>query len=100
MRYLWWPSDKFGVAQTGGWPEWGALTYDADHEAWLFGLSRGAYTVRCVAGMINNCGILHRQTSEEQTGRLCDEVYRIYRSKLEANEPHSKQSIVFRQRKS
>jgi uncharacterized protein (DUF2235 family) len=24
---------------------------------WLFGLSRGAYTVRAVAGMINNCGI-------------------------------------------
>lgn len=25
---------------------------------WLFGLSRGAYTVRAVAGMINNCGII------------------------------------------
>jgi uncharacterized protein (DUF2235 family) len=27
---------------------------------WLFGLSRGAYTVRAVAGMINNCGIIKK----------------------------------------
>jgi len=27
---------------------------------WLFGLSRGAYTVRAVAGMINNCGIVKK----------------------------------------
>jgi hypothetical protein len=27
----------------------------------MFGLSRGAYTVRCIAGMINNCGIIRRR---------------------------------------
>ncbi|KLU86975.1 hypothetical protein MAPG_05981 [Magnaporthiopsis poae ATCC 64411] len=75
--------------------------YDAaDHEVWMFGLSRGAYTVRCVAGMINNCGIVRRQASEEQTRLLCEEVYRIYRSKLTVNEPHSAQSADFRRRKS
>jgi hypothetical protein len=28
--------------------------YTDEHEIWLFGFSRGAFTVRCVTGMINN----------------------------------------------
>jgi uncharacterized protein (DUF2235 family) len=32
--------------------------YTTEHEIWMFGLSRGAFAVRCVAGMINNCGIV------------------------------------------
>jgi uncharacterized protein (DUF2235 family) len=32
--------------------------YEPGSRIWLFGLSRGAYTVRAVAGMINNCGII------------------------------------------
>jgi hypothetical protein len=31
---------------------------------WLLGLSRGAYTVRAVSGMINNCGIVRRTWPE------------------------------------
>ncbi|KAH6676321.1 hypothetical protein B0J14DRAFT_625667 [Halenospora varia] len=80
-----------------------------EYEIWMFGLSRGAYTVRCVAGMINNCGILktkHLKNGElveytnDELDLLCQEVYRIYRSRYEIDFPHSKQSIRFRQRKS
>jgi hypothetical protein len=69
--------------------------YTDDHEIWLFGFSRGAFTVRCVAGMINNCGIIRRQRdtlSSEQVDRLCYEVFRTYRSSLPIDAPQSEQS--------
>ena len=76
-------------------------TYQHGSEIWLFGLSRGAYTVRCVAGMINNCGILNSRThTEDDLRELCEEAYRIYRSKHNSNLPHSRQSKDFRQRHS
>ncbi|MBM68396.1 MAG: hypothetical protein CME43_02825 [Haliea sp.] len=34
--------------------------FDPGDRLFLFGFSRGAYTVRCLAGMLNNCGILRR----------------------------------------
>ncbi|KAJ8117927.1 hypothetical protein OPT61_g971 [Boeremia exigua] len=69
--------------------------YTDDHEVWLFGFSRGAFTVRCVAGMINNCGIIHRQKetlTSEQVDKLCYEVFRTYRSTLPIDAPQSEQS--------
>ncbi|KAJ4371759.1 hypothetical protein N0V86_008312 [Didymella sp. IMI 355093] len=69
--------------------------YTDDHEIWLFGFSRGAFTVRCVAGMINNCGIIRRQRdtlSSEQVDRLCYEIFRTYRSSLPIDAPQSEQS--------
>ena len=38
--------------------------YNPGDEIWLFGFSRGAYTVRCLAGMLNKCGILTRRNAE------------------------------------
>jgi uncharacterized protein (DUF2235 family) len=76
--------------------------YTPSHEIWMFGLSRGAFTVRCVAGMINNCGIvrprLHPNGSinEDQTADLCKEVYRIYRSPYAIDAPQSPQMQAFR----
>ncbi|KAG0343688.1 hypothetical protein BG005_002255 [Podila minutissima] len=32
--------------------------YTPEHEIWMFSYSHGAYTMRCVTGMINNCSIL------------------------------------------
>ncbi|KAF2267350.1 hypothetical protein CC78DRAFT_457628 [Lojkania enalia] len=64
--------------------------FTSDYEIWLFGFSRGAYTVRCVAGMINNCGIIKADNltpSEIET--LCKEVYRTYRSPLDIDHPKS-----------
>jgi len=38
--------------------------YHPADEIFLFGFSRGAYTVRCLAGMLNNCGVLKRKNAE------------------------------------
>lgn len=74
-------------------------------EIWMFGLSRGAYLVRAVAGMINNCGIVKPVNVDgaidiEQTRLLCETVYETYRSPYPINKPHSPQSRIFRQSKS
>lgn len=68
--------------------------YTSDHEIWLFGFSRGAFTVRCVAGMINNCGIVRNLPSytPDQLHRLCYDVFRTYRSPLPQDSPHSRNS--------
>jgi hypothetical protein len=65
--------------------------YTSEHEIWLFGFSRGAFTVRCVAGMINNCGIIKRLPSytSDEIQRLCYDVFRTYRSPLPQDKPHS-----------
>jgi hypothetical protein len=72
-----------------------AQYYREGTEVWLFGLSRGAYTVRCVVGMINNCGIIKNPSRD-----LCDQVYRIYSSPYEADKPSSAQSKEFREKAS
>src|SRR5688572_2826665 len=38
--------------------------YEPGDNIWLFGFSRGAYTVRCVAGLIRNCGILKNKNGQ------------------------------------
>jgi hypothetical protein len=69
-----------------------ARTFEENAEIWMFGLSRGAYTVRCVAGMINNCGIV-----KEASDDLCKQVYRIYSSPYDEDRPDSRQSTIFRE---
>lgn len=71
--------------------EYIALNYRLGTEVWVFGLSRGAYTVRCVVGMINNCGIIKNPSRD-----LCEQVYRIYSSPYDADKPSSPQSKEFR----
>ncbi|KAL6709862.1 Mediator of RNA polymerase II transcription subunit 7 [Coniothyrium glycines] len=65
--------------------------YTDEHEIWMFGFSRGAFTVRCVAGMINNCGIIRMRPdyTEDQIQTLCYEVFRTYRSDLPVDAPKS-----------
>lgn len=67
--------------------------YTDDHEVWLFGFSRGAFTVRCVAGMINNCGIIKRRKdyTDAEVSRLCYEIFRTYRSSLPVDAPKSEE---------
>ena len=48
--------------------------YGEGDEIWLFGFSRGAFTVRSLAGFIRKCGILDKDHS-----RLIKEAYKIYR---------------------
>ncbi|KAK4989234.1 hypothetical protein LTR50_003340 [Elasticomyces elasticus] len=66
--------------------------FTPDHEIWMFGLSRGAYTVRSVAGMINNCGIVQDMGNRE----LIKQIYKLYRSPYSINEPWSQEMQQFR----
>lgn len=40
------------------------LNYEMGDQIYLFGFSRGAYTVRSLAGMVRKCGILHRRATD------------------------------------
>ncbi|GLX80034.1 hypothetical protein tinsulaeT_33740 [Thalassotalea insulae] len=50
--------------------------YDIGDEIYLFGFSRGAYTVRSLAGLINNCSIL-----KSAHGHLVEKAFDIYKTK-------------------
>lgn len=63
--------------------------YDEGDEIYLFGFSRGAYTVRSLAGMIRNVGVL-RKCEAEKLGK----AYRLYRRRDAA--PGSEQAARFR----
>lgn len=65
-------------------------------EIWLFGISRGAYIVRSVGGMINNCGIVKDSTNDS----LISDVYRMYRSPYPQHHPSSEESKDFRRKAS
>ncbi|MCA2552201.1 MAG: DUF2235 domain-containing protein, partial [Microcystis sp. M04BS1] len=63
------------------------MNYDveAEDEIYLVGFSRGAYTVRCLAGMIYNCGLLSRSKIRE-----LPKAYELYRnSKIKPNDPEA-----------
>ncbi|HAN73682.1 MAG TPA: hypothetical protein DCQ63_04870 [Planktothrix sp. UBA8402] len=56
---------------------------DADDEIYLIGFSRGAYMVRCLAGMIYKCGLLRRSKIRE-----IPKAYELYRDpKISTNNP-------------
>ena len=65
--------------------------YVEGDEIYLFGFSRGAYTVRSAAGLIRNCGLLHK----EHAGRA-NEAFRIYRERDEG--PDTADAIHFREK--
>lgn len=63
--------------------------YEDGDEIYLFGFSRGAYTVRSLAGMIRNCGVLRKT----EAARL-EEAYSMYRRNDAA--PNSDEAKRFR----
>nr|NCS26798.1 DUF2235 domain-containing protein [Microcystis aeruginosa BS13-02] len=68
------------------------LNYQPEDEIYLFGFSRGAYTVRCLAGLVYNCGLLYREFI-----RQIPKAYEIYREKQDPNNaPNGKNAIDFR----
>ena len=82
-----------------------AYRYIVEHfndqtEIWMFGHSRGSYTVRCVAGMINNCGIVKPRKDPNETEFLISEVYKMYRSPYEEDEPNKPKAKNFRDKAS
>ena len=63
--------------------------YEDGDGIYLFGFSRGAYTVRSLAGLIRNCGVLRKA----EAGRL-SEAYDMYRRKDTV--PDSEEAKAFR----
>ncbi|KAI5240619.1 hypothetical protein E4T42_08324 [Aureobasidium subglaciale] len=72
-----------------------ARWYRSGTEVWLFGLGRGAYTLRLVVGIINNCGIV-----KDPNHQLCELVYQTYASPRKNDRPSSAQCRNFRKRAS
>jgi len=64
--------------------------YEPGDELYLFGFSRGAYTVRSLAGMIRRCGILKKQDLS-----LIKESYDFYRDRSELSKPGELKSETF-----
>lgn len=64
--------------------------YAHNDKIYLFGFSRGAYTVRALSGLINNCGILKRADA-----RLIAEAWKIYKSPLKKNHPRGESAKAF-----
>jgi uncharacterized protein (DUF2235 family) len=56
--------------------------YDAGDKIFLFGFSRGAFTVRTLADMIGKCGVLKGESFETATElrKAVDAAYRAYRA--------------------
>jgi uncharacterized protein (DUF2235 family) len=68
-----------------------AQTYEPGDVLYLFGFSRGAYTARSLAGLINNCGILR----PEHADRI-DDAYKLYRDTAAATLPSGNEARLFR----
>lgn len=71
---------------------WIVAEYLPGDELYFFGFSRGAYTVRSLAGLIRNCGILR----PEHASRV-KEAYTMYRDRSEPKSPNGRDAVVFRQ---
>lgn len=66
--------------------------YSPGDELFLFGFSRGAYTIRSLCGLINNCGIIKRPDA-----RLVHQAFNHYKKSGKDYAPEGSQSIQFRQ---
>jgi uncharacterized protein (DUF2235 family) len=64
--------------------------YEDGDEIYLFGFSRGAYTVRSLAGLIYKCGILKRRYI-----RQIKDAYKLYRKR--ETSPSDPEAVNFRQ---
>lgn len=71
------------------------LNYRPGDSIYLFGFSRGAYTVRSLAGLIYNCGLL-----KSEHVRMITHAYSIYRKPNSDKEgaPSGSEAIAFREK--
>ncbi|MEA3298697.1 MAG: DUF2235 domain-containing protein [Pseudomonadota bacterium] len=65
--------------------------YSPGDQIFLFGFSRGAYTIRSLCGMIYNCGILKRPDA-----RLIQAAFDLYKSPRKDCHPDGEESLAFR----
>ncbi|MFC4209359.1 DUF2235 domain-containing protein [Vreelandella malpeensis] len=69
--------------------------YAQGDDIYLFGFSRGAYNVRVLCGLINNCGILTREHAS-----LITRAWEIYKSDADGDWPGGEKARAFRARHS
>ena len=62
--------------------------YDPGDQLYFFGFSRGAYTIRSLAGFMNNCGVLRREHAN-----LIHDAFELYKS---PTKPDARRSVKFR----
>lgn len=65
--------------------------YEPGDELFLFGFSRGAFTVRSLSGLIRNSGILKIENLD-----MLPRAYKIYRSRKPEFQPREIESTLFR----
>ncbi|SDU08838.1 DUF2235 domain-containing protein [Halopseudomonas salegens] len=65
--------------------------YDSGDALYLFGFSRGAYTVRSLGGLIRNCGVLRREHADKVPA-----AYALYRQRGRASAPGENKANTFR----
>jgi uncharacterized protein (DUF2235 family) len=68
-----------------------SLNYSVGDEIYLFGFSRGAYTVRSLAGMIYNVGLLKRLSVRD-----INKAYEFYRDRHPETAPSTPRAIELR----
>jgi hypothetical protein len=69
---------------------WLSCNYEPGAKIWLFGFSRGAYTVRSISGMISRCGLLNGRDSnllEAGIWAAVDTLFGNYRQPKEKAKP-------------
>lgn len=69
-----------------------AQHYQPGDEIYLFGFSRGAYTARCLAGVIRKCGVLNPKYSTDSSALLA--AWRLY---IGDDHPNSEKAKAFRE---
>jgi len=72
--------------------------YRPGDEVYLFGFSRGAYTVRSLAGLIRNIGVLVKENlaSSENPDATIAAAWSLYRERGADSVPTAKRSVDFR----
>ncbi|NJN51213.1 MAG: DUF2235 domain-containing protein [Gammaproteobacteria bacterium] len=65
--------------------------YEPGDELYFFGFSRGAFTVRSLAGLIRNSGLLRSDARER-----IEDAYALYRSRAPESHPRARESTLFR----
>ncbi len=67
--------------------------YENGDELFFFGFSRGAYTVRALCGLINNCGILKREFANR-----IELAFELYKKAGPLSKPDGEKSKKFRKK--
>ena len=70
---------------------WLVDNYEDGDQLYFFGFSRGAYTVRSLAGLVRNSGLVTRGGAG-----LVDAAFALYRDRSDASSPRSDEAARFR----